>query len=52
MFVNYCEGNFPITQAQCVMGDYDFSKQSIWPRQWEETCHTQHEMLSHPLLIW
>ena len=49
--VRYCEGEFPITQAQCVMGDYNSSEQSIWPRPWEVTCHTQNTMLSHPLLI-
>ena len=27
--------NFPITQPQCVIGDYNSSEQSIWPRSWE-----------------
>ena len=43
--------NFPITQAQCVMGDYSSPEQSIWPRPREVTCHTQNAMLSHPLLM-
>ena len=42
--------NFPITQGHHVIGDYNSPEQSIWPRPWEVTCHTQNAMLSQPLL--
>ena len=39
--LNIVEENFPITQAQCVMGDYNSTEQSIWSRPWKITCDTQ-----------